>query len=116
MLRRTRNVLFTNKLSFLNFQQLFYLSSNRSPIKLTLYTKNNCPLCDTAKEFIEENFPNRFLIEEVDITKDKQLFRKFKLDIPVFFHGSNFLMQHKADKSALESLIRQHENENNNVK
>jgi len=115
MLRQARNDLLNKKLSFFYFQQLIYLSINRSPIKLTLYTKNNCPLCETAKEFIEENFPNRFLIEEVDITKDKQLFRKFKLDIPVFYHGSNFLMQHKADKNALELLIRQQDNENKNV-
>ncbi len=105
----TRKTLNINSLGCFYLQQKYQLSSNRTPIKLTLYTKNNCQLCDTAKEFIEENFPNRFLIEEIDITKDKQLFRKFKLDIPVFYHGSNFLMQHKVDRNVLESLIRQQE-------
>lgn len=74
-------------------------------IKLTLYTKSNCSLCDHAKEMIDELYPNKFLIEEVDITKDRALFRKFKLDIPVFYHNGLFLMQHKVDTNALDSLI-----------
>ena len=80
---------------------------NDKKVTLTLYTKPKCSLCDDAKEFIEENYPNRFLIEEVDITKDKILFRKFKLDIPVFYHKGNFLMQHRADKNILDKLIQE---------
>jgi hypothetical protein len=78
-------------------------------IKLTLYTKKQCQLCDEAKELIDHLYPNRFVIEEIDIVKDRALFRKFKLDIPVFYHGSKFLMQHKVDKTALDSLIKEHE-------
>lgn len=74
-------------------------------IKLTLYTKKNCSLCDDAKEEIHENYPNKFLIEEVDITKNRELFRKFKLDIPVFHFNGDFLMQHRVDRKALDNLI-----------
>jgi hypothetical protein len=81
--------------------------NNSEKILLTLYTKSKCSLCDNAKEFIEENYPNRFTIEEVDITKDRVLFRKFKLDIPVFYYKGNFLMKHKADKTVLDKLIRE---------
>ena len=84
--------------------------SNNNKIKLVLYTKSNCSLCDEAKELIEDNYPNKFLIEEVDITKDRALFRKFKLDIPVFYHDGELLMQHKADKSKLDSLIHKYNN------
>lgn len=80
-------------------------SESNNKIKLILYTKSNCSLCDEAKEFIEDNYPNKFAIEEVDITKDRALFRKFKLDIPVFYHNGELLMQHKADKTKLDSLI-----------
>jgi len=80
--------------------------TNDKKIILTLYTKPMCSLCDNAKEFIEENYPNKFFIEEIDITKDRVLFRKFKLDIPVFYHKNTFLMQHKADKNILDKLIK----------
>lgn len=80
-------------------------SNGLKKITLTLYTKKNCSLCDEAKETIEELYPNQFSIEEVDITKDRDLFRKFKLDIPVFYHNGNFLMQHKVDNQALKLLI-----------
>jgi hypothetical protein len=83
------------------------LVKNGTKIKLILYTKSNCSLCDTAKEYIEENYPNKFLIDEVDITKDKILFRQFKLDIPVFYYNGSLLMKHRADKNALDNLIRE---------
>ena len=77
-------------------------------IKLILYTKKECQLCDEAKEGIETSYPKRFSIEEIDITKDRTLFRKFKFDIPVFYYDDKFLMQHKMDKNALDKLINQH--------
>ena len=81
--------------------------STSSKIKLTLYTKQNCSLCDQAKEAIEELYPNRFHIDEVDITKSRELFRKFKFDIPVFYHENKFLMQHRIDKEKLSALVNQ---------
>jgi hypothetical protein len=88
------------------------ISNNEKKIKLTLYTKSNCSLCDQAKEYIDDNYPNKFVISEIDITKDKTIFRKFKLDIPVFYHNNEFLMKHRADKSALDDLIKKYEKNN----
>lgn len=76
-----------------------------SRIKLILYTKKNCSLCDEAKEIIEETYPNKFEIEDVDITKNRDLFRKFKLDIPVFYYNGEFLMKHRVDHQALKNLL-----------
>jgi hypothetical protein len=95
----------------MNFVKLFrnYSSQSGSRIKLVLYTKKECALCDEAKELIKHLYPNRFQIEEVDIVKDRALFRKFKLDIPVFYHDDKFLMQHKADRDALAKLIQEYD-------
>ena len=79
------------------------------PIRLVLYTKANCELCDVAVDFIEDHYPDVFSIESVDITKNRDLWRKFKLDIPVFYHEGQLLMQHRADPVALESLIKQYQ-------
>jgi hypothetical protein len=84
--------------------------SAKNQIKLVLYTKKQCTLCDEAKELIEHLYPSRFLIEEVDIVKDRSLFRKFKLDIPVFYHKEKFLMQNKVDQNALENLLKEYDN------
>lgn len=109
-----------SKISQPNVNRLFRMSirtirddTSKKPIKLTLFTKQNCSLCDEAKERIDELYPNRFVIEEVDITKDRALFRKFKLDIPVFYHDNQFLMQHKVNQEALEELIKKFEKSQN---
>ena len=81
-------------------------ASTVEPIKLVLYTKEDCSLCDTAKEQIEDQYPGQFVIEEVDITKNnRELFRKYKLDIPVFHFNGEFLMQHRVDTEALDKLV-----------
>jgi hypothetical protein len=55
---------------------------------------------------IEDAYPNRFQIDEVDITKSRELFRKFKFDIPVFYYNNEFLMQHRVDKQKLDELVK----------
>jgi len=75
-----------------------------------MYTKEDCSLCDDAIAIIDEHYPNQFIIEEVDITKNnKDLFRRFKFDIPVFYHNEKFLMKHRVDKDALNKLILKYE-------
>jgi glutaredoxin len=54
------------------------------PIKVIMYSKNNCPLCDKAKRVLEEiheEFP--IAIEEIDIYQDDALLEKYQLMIPV---------------------------------
>jgi hypothetical protein len=77
----------------------------QEPIRLKLYTKANCSLCDQAKNDLDHYYNGQFVIEEVDITESKALFRKFKFDIPVFHYNNEFLMQHKIDRHVLDKLI-----------
>ncbi len=89
-----------------NFKFNNILFNVNNKIKLTLYTKENCTLCDEAKEIIEESYPNTFCFEEVDITKNnRELFRKFKFEIPVFYFNEEFLMKNRVDKKALDDLL-----------
>ena len=84
----------------------FSTSSSKTRIRLTLYTKPECSLCDKAKEDLEETYGDLFELEEVNILKSRDLFRKFKLDIPVFYFNGEFLMQHKIDRQKLDDLIK----------
>ncbi len=95
------------KKSKLKLQYSFYsLSSNKNRIRLTLYTKPECSLCDKAKDDLIETYGDLFELEEVNILKSRDLFRKFKLDIPVFYFNGEILMQHKIDKLKLDDLIK----------
>ena len=75
-------------------------------IKLQLYTKADCPLCDEAKESLElltEQFPIH--IEEIDITLNLALFTKYKNLIPVLELEEKRLFVHHIDVKALKRKL-----------
>ncbi|BDG37419.1 glutaredoxin family protein [Saccharococcus caldoxylosilyticus] len=53
-------------------------------MKINLYSKTNCPLCDKAKQVLQE-LQNEFSfqINEIDIYHDDKLLEKYQLMIPV---------------------------------
>lgn len=61
-----------------------FRTSNREPVVVTLYSKPGCHLCDDARALLESlrtRHPLR--IEEVDISSDPDLFRRYEIRIPV---------------------------------
>lgn len=53
-------------------------------MKVILYTKKNCPLCDEAHEILQEMKHEIPLdIEEIDIYSDDKLLEAYQLKIPV---------------------------------
>ena len=48
--------------------------------KAVLYTRQDCHLCDVAKQTLERN---GFLVESVDIDQDDTLRQQFDLCVPV---------------------------------
>jgi glutaredoxin len=53
-------------------------------MKITLYSKAHCSLCDTAKAALEQlRRECAFDLEIVDITADSALLEKYQFDIPV---------------------------------
>ena len=70
-------------------------------IDVTLYTKDNCSLCDKVKEQLSElasHYPHT--LHEVDITLDQQLFTQYRFTIPVVTIGETQL-QAPIDKGML---------------
>lgn len=77
------------------------------PIKLQLYTKSDCPLCDEAKDAlrqVEAQFPIQ--VEETDITADLGLFIKYKNLIPVLEMEGRRLFVHHIDTRQLRRQLR----------
>lgn len=75
-------------------------------IKLQLYTKTDCPLCDEAKnslELIATQFPIQ--IEEVDITANLGLFTKYKELIPVLELDGKRLFVHRIHVKTLKRQL-----------
>ncbi|MHB8172347.1 MAG: glutaredoxin family protein [Thermincolia bacterium] len=53
-------------------------------IKITIYTKEECCLCDKAKVIVEKVAPDYSLeIDMFDITTNPVIFEKYKYQIPV---------------------------------
>jgi glutaredoxin len=55
-------------------------------LEVALYTKDECSLCDKAKEVIlvvREQIPFKYV--EVDITSDEAIYEEFREQIPVIF-------------------------------
>ena len=53
-------------------------------MKVVLYSKDECCLCDNAKEILQDLQKEfSFQIEEVDIYKDDTLLEKYQIMIPV---------------------------------
>jgi glutaredoxin len=51
---------------------------------INLYSKTNCPLCDKAKQVLQELQKEfSFQINEIDIYQDDALLEKYQLMIPV---------------------------------
>ena len=73
---------------------------------VTLYTKPDCHLCDTAHEVLEgmrQDFD--FEIEQVDISRDRALLKRYGVRIPVVAVDGIELFEHRVDDRALRSIL-----------
>ncbi|MBK7894779.1 MAG: glutaredoxin family protein [Candidatus Promineifilaceae bacterium] len=62
-------------------------------LRVTLYTKMGCGLCDEVKHslnLLQARYPHQ--LQEVDITQDEALFEKYRYTIPVVQIGEVELM------------------------
>jgi glutaredoxin len=61
-----------------------------------LYTKPGCHLCDEARrEMARAGCPDLFTYEEVDITSDPELRRRYGWDIPVVLIDGAHAFKHR---------------------
>jgi glutaredoxin len=68
------------------------------PKNVTLYTREGCHLCDSAKAAMApvlKEFGAR--LREVDIDRDPILQKRYNDDVPVIFIGSHEAARHKLD-------------------
>jgi len=74
-------------------------------LRLTLYSKSHCPLCEEAKQAIAEFKPECALtLDVVDISKDALLWEKYRFEIPVLFMEGQEAARHRIDVKKLRVL------------
>lgn len=71
-------------------------------MEVTLYTRQNCPLCDKAKEVLVAAGINP---KEVDVDLDLELMRKFTNDVPVVYIDGVEAFRHHVDAERLGLLM-----------
>lgn len=81
------------------------LPKNQLP-KLTLYTRDPCPLCDDLKQELEP-YKHRFEFETVDISKKENVrwLRLYRYEIPVLFLNGEYLCKHRLNEGLLRMKL-----------
>jgi glutaredoxin len=75
-------------------------------LKVTLYSKPDCPLCDEAREALTRVHARApFQLEEVDITTDDALENRYRERIPVIAVDGEELFDYHVDETALEQHL-----------
>lgn len=73
---------------------------------LTLYSKPGCHLCDDLRALVDELQPDfGFVVEEIDITRDVDLFARYRHEIPVLFADGVELARGNINERELVSLV-----------
>ena len=76
-------------------------------IRLTLYTRPGCHLCDTMKNVVDEVAREEpVTLREVDVTGDPGLERRFGTEIPVLAYGERVVARVRTTRAALRESLR----------
>lgn len=83
------------------------MSEETSRLKLVLYTRDDCCLCDRAKARLER-LARRFPIDVVerDVDADSTWRESYGDDVPVGVLEGRKVFKHRVDPAALERAIR----------
>lgn len=77
----------------------------QSPL-VTLYTKGNCPLCDSAKKvLLKVQTEQPFMLREVDIEGDPALWEAYQYTIPVVTLDGEEIFYGKVSAHRLKELL-----------
>lgn len=75
-------------------------------MKIRIYSKPDCHLCDEAKETIQrvtKRLPIE--IEVINIEKDPELLNQYRYDIPVIFLDDRKIFKHRVNEEKLKKIL-----------
>ena len=77
-------------------------------IKVEVFSKEGCHLCEEAKEVInkvQKSSQFSFQVEEIDITTDALIYERFKEEIPVIFVNGKKAFKYRVAAEALKKKL-----------
>lgn len=80
--------------------------SSAAPVRLTLYTRAGCHLCDEMAAAVEVALePDVYVLEHVDVDRDRALQDRYGLVLPVLAIEGEDAFETRVDASALRRRI-----------
>jgi hypothetical protein len=77
-------------------------------IRLTLFSRENCHLCEVMLGELQAVLAGRAEVEVVDIDEDAALQRRYALRIPVLADGERELCRYRLDAAVVEAHLARH--------
>jgi glutaredoxin len=75
-------------------------------VTLTLYSKPGCHLCEEVRALVDELQPlYDFAVEETDITRDPDLFARYRYEIPVLLKDGREIARGRITDRELATLL-----------
>lgn len=108
---------FTHRFIALSKQTCCFGSHSEQPARVTLprlslLTKDPCPLCDELKAELAP-YQHRLQLQLVDITlpHNQHLYQLYRYEIPVLFLEGQYVCKHRLNHSIIERMLTELENE-----
>jgi hypothetical protein len=79
-------------------------------LRLVLYGKARCSLCDHARELVEDVLDDLHgqvaaALDEIDIRSDDALYARYRYDVPVLTLDGRELFRHRVEPDRLRELL-----------
>lgn len=76
-------------------------------MRLTLFSKPGCHLCEDLRRLLDELQPAYgFVVDEVDISADADLFARYRYDIPVLMREGRELARGRITERDLVTILK----------
>lgn len=75
------------------------------PVKLTLYSRPECHLCEALLEQVLPLLGEHASVEHVDVDSSVALERRYGLRIPILAHGEVEITGYPLDRMAVERFL-----------
>ena len=83
------------------------MSYPNKPVRVDIYSRPGCHLCEEAKEVIERvRRRYNFDLQVINIEQDAELERAYGTEIPVVFINSNKAFKYRVDEVELERKVK----------
>lgn len=77
-----------------------------SKVKVTLYTRPGCHLCDEMKEVISSSgCAELYQLEQLDIEGDPEMFARYQYEIPVLFINGVEAFRHRVSADEFKAYV-----------